>query len=390
MKKQIRLCVTLVLSLFFIGSGVLSSDDVARTPPMGWNSWNKFGCNVSEGLIREIADALVSTGMKDAGYQYIVIDDCWQVSRDDGGNIVPDPKHFPSGIKALADYVHSKGLKFGLYSDAGTATCQKRPGSKGFEDKDARQYAAWNVDYLKYDWCNAEGQDTREAYAKMSRALQTTGRPIVFSICEWGSTQPWLWGPGIGHLWRTTGDIQDCWDCSQPWGGMGFTHIIDLQAELYPYAGPGHWNDPDMLEVGNGKMTTAEYRSHFSFWCLLSAPLMAGNDLRAMTAETREILMNKEVIAVDQDPLGMQGRKVADSGPFEAWMKPLSNGGRAVILFNRGNATAPISVTWEQIGLAPDSEASVRDLWARKELGKFKGRFMARVEPHDVVMVRIQ
>ena len=390
MNKQIWIGVALIFSVFFISSGVLSADDLARTPPMGWNSWNKFGCNVSESLIRETADAMVSTGMKDAGYQYIVIDDCWQISRDERGNIVPDPKRFPSGIKVLADYVHSKGLKFGLYSDAGIATCQKRPGSKGFEEKDAQQYAAWNVDYLKYDWCNAEGQDAREAYTKMSRALQTSGRPIVFSICEWGSTQPWLWGPGIGHLWRTTGDIQDCWDCSQLWGGMGFVHIIDLQAELYPYAGPGHWNDPDMLEVGNGKMTTAEYRSHFSFWCLLSAPLIAGNDLRTMTQETREILTNKEVIAVDQDPLGMQGRKVADTGPFEVWMKPLSNGGRAVILFNRGSTTAPISVTWEQIGFAPGFEAGVRDLWARKELGKFKGRFTARVDPHDVVMVRIE
>jgi alpha-galactosidase len=333
---------------------------------------------------------MVATGMKDAGYEYIVIDDCWQVSRDAQGNIVPDANRFPSGMKALADYVHSKGLKFGIYSDAGTATCQKRPGSKGFEEKDAKQYAAWGVDYLKYDWCNTEGQDTREAYARMSRALRATGRPIVFSICEWGSTQPWLWAPGIGHLWRTTGDIQDCWDCSQPWGGMGLIHIIDLQTELYPYAGPGHWNDPDMLEVGNGKMTTAEYRTHFSFWALLAAPLMAGNDLRTMAPETKDILTNKEVIAVDQDPLGMQGRKIADGGATEVWMKPLSGVARAVILFNRGSAAAPVVVSWEQIGLAPGVEAQVRDLWAKKDLGKLKGRFMAKVEPHDVVMIRVQ
>jgi alpha-galactosidase len=394
---KIQICLRMAcmaLSIFFVASGArsgdLSFDDLARTPPMGWNSWNKFACNVTESLIRETADAMVATGMKDAGYEYVVIDDCWQVSRDDKGNIVPDPRRFPSGMKALSDYVHSRGLKFGLYSDAGTATCQKRPGSKGFEEKDAQQYAAWNVDYLKYDWCNTEGQDTREAYTKMSRALRAAGRPVVFSTCEWDSTQPWLWAPGIGHLWRTTGDIQDCWDCSRPWGGMGFIHIIDLQAELYPYGGPGHWNDPDMLEVGNGKMTTAEYRSHFSFWCLLAAPLMAGNDLRAMTPETREILINKEVIAVDQDPLGMQGRKVADNGPAEVWMKPLSNRARAVILFNRGSVTAPISVSWEQIGLAPGFEAGVRDLWAKKDLGRFKGRFTARVDAHDVVMVRIE
>ncbi len=365
-------------------------DNLARTPPMGWNSWNKFACNVSENLIKETADAIVATGMKDAGYEYLVIDDCWQVSRDGEGNIVADSKRFPSGMKALADYVHSKGLKFGLYSDAGTATCQKRPGSKGFEEIDAKQYAAWGVDYLKYDWCNTEGQSTQEAYTKMNRALRTAGRPIVFSICEWGSTQPWSWAPGVGNLWRTTGDIQDCWDCGQPWGGMGVIHIIDLQTDLYPYAGPGHWNDPDMLEVGNGKMSATEYRAHFSFWCLLAAPLIAGNDLRNMTPETKEILTNKEVIAVDQDPLGMQGRKVFDAGPTEVWMKPLSGAARAVILFNRGNVPAPVSVTWEQIGIPAGVEVPVRDLWAKKDLGQFKGRITRTVEPHGVVMLRIQ
>jgi len=371
-------------------AGDAGFDDLAKTPPMGWNSWNKFACNVSEKLIKEMADAMVATGIKDAGYQYVVIDDCWQVSRDAGGNVVPDAERFPSGMKALADYVHSKGLKFGIYSDAGTATCQKRPGSKGFEEKDARQYAAWGVDYLKYDWCSTEGQDAREAYTKMSKALRATGRPIVFSICEWGGSQPWFWAPGVGHLWRTTGDIQDCWDCSQSWGGMGLVHIIDLQADLYPYGGPGHWNDPDMLEVGNGKMTITEYRTHFSFWCLLAAPLMAGNDLRAMAPEIREILANKEVIAIDQDSLGMQGRKVFDGGAVEVWMKPLSGAARAVILFNRGSSAAPISVTWEQLGLAPGVEAQVRDLWARKNLGTFKARLTATVEPHGVVMIRVQ
>ncbi|MBN2242537.1 MAG: glycoside hydrolase family 27 protein [Acidobacteria bacterium] len=365
-------------------------DGLAKTPPMGWNSWNKFACDVSEELIRETADAMVSSGMKDAGYEYVVIDDCWQVARDENGNIAPDPERFPSGMKALADYVHSKGLKFGLYSDAGTKTCQGRPGSRGFEEKDARQYAAWGVDYLKYDWCNTEGMDTREAYTRMSRALRDAGRPIVFSICEWGSTQPWLWAPGVGHLWRTTGDIQDCWECSQSWGGMGMLHIIDLQENLYPYGGPGHWNDPDMLEVGNGKMTAAEYRSHFSFWCLLAAPLMAGNDLRDMTPETKDILTNREVIAVDQDPLGIQGRKIHDGGAVEVWMKPLSGAARAVILFNRGSVKAPVSVSWEQIGLAPEMEAEVRDLWAREDLGVFKGRFVSRVDPHGVVMIRVQ
>jgi alpha-galactosidase len=370
-------------------AGARAAEDLAPTPPMGWNSWNKFGCDVSERLIRETADAMVATGMKDAGYRYVVIDDCWQVRRDEQGTIMADPERFPSGMKALADYVHGKGLKFGLYSDAGTATCQKRPGSKGHEEQDARSYAAWGVDYLKYDWCNSEGLDARDAYARMSRALRATGRPIVFSICEWGGTSPWLWAAGVGQLWRTTGDIQDCWDCSRSWGGMGVAHIIDLQAELHPYAGPGRWNDPDMLEVGNGGLTLAESRAHFSFWALFAAPLIAGNDLRRMSPETLAILTNREVIAVDQDPLGVQGRRVRDSGAYEAWFKPLLDGSRAVILFNRGSEAGQVSVAWEQIGLAPATRASVRDLWKRTEVGTLAGRFEARVEPHDVVMLRI-
>jgi alpha-galactosidase len=367
----------------------LAADGLALTPPMGWNSWNKFGCDVSEKLVKETADALVASGMRDAGYQYLVIDDCWQVRRDAQGRIVADAERFASGMKALADYVHGQGLKFGLYSDAGTGTCQKRPGSKDHEEIDARTYAEWGVDYLKYDWCNAEGQDTRDSYARMGRALGASGRPIVFSICEWGSTKPWQWAPGIGHLWRTTGDIQDCWDCGKDWGGLGVVKIVDLQAELHPFAGPGHWNDPDMLEIGNGGLTAAESRAHFSFWALLAAPLMAGNDLRAMSAETRDILTNREVIAVDQDPLGMQGRKVRDDGALEVWMKPLAGGARAVILFNRGTEAADVGVGWEEIGLAPRASAAVRDLWKKADLGPATGRFTAKVGAHDVVMVRI-
>jgi len=363
---------------------------LAATPPMGWNSWNKFQCNVSDTLIRGMADAMVTSGMKDAGYEYVVIDDCWQVKRDSGGNIVSDPERFPAGMKALADYVHSKGLKFGLYSDAGTETCAGRPGSKGFEEQDARQYAAWGVDYLKYDWCKTEGMDAREAYRKIARALRQSGRRIVLSMCEWGQSKPWLWAAGVGQLWRTTGDIQDCWDCSTWWGGMGVTHIIDLQEPLNPFAGPGHWNDPDMLEVGNGGMTTGEYRAHFSLWCLLAAPLMAGNDLASMSAETRAILTNQEVIVVDQDALGTQGRKVRDGGAIEVWMKPLLGGERAVLLFNRGSVEAPIAFEWEDVGFAPSMTLAARDLWAHKDLGTFTGRFEAKVLPHDVVMIRLR
>ena len=363
---------------------------LAKTPPMGWNSWNKFGCDVSEKLIKEMADALVSSGMKDAGYQYIVIDDCWQVDRDAQGNIIADPKRFPSGMKALADYVHSKGLKFGLYSDAGMLTCQKRPGSRGYEFQDARQYAAWGVDYLKFDWCSTGTQNQQASYSTMRDALLKAGRPMVFSICEWGSSKPWMWARDVGNLWRTTGDIQDCWDCKRDWGGMGFVHILDLQDGLQSYAGPGHWNDPDMLEVGNGGMTTTEYRAHFSLWCILAAPLMAGNDIRSMKPEIREILTNKEVIAVDQDALGLQGRRVKRDGDYEVWSKQLSDGSRAVALLNRGKAEGRVTVRWNEIGYPDYLTASVRDLWAQQDLGKQAGSFSASVPSHGVVMVRIK
>jgi alpha-galactosidase len=382
-------CLIPALAVLLIGPAQALDNGLARTPPMGWNSWNKFGCNVSEDLIRQMADAMVASGMKDAGYQYVVIDDCWQVSRDPDGNIVPDPQRFPSGMKALADYVHSKGLKFGLYSDAGTGTCQKRPGSRGYEFQDARQYAAWGVDYLKYDWCNTSTQDSRASYSIMRDALKLAGRPIVFSICEWGSTKPWLWARDVGHLWRTTGDIIDCWDCPQR-RGLGVLQILDLQDGLESFAGPGHWNDPDMLEVGNGKMTATEYRSHFSLWCLLAAPLMAGNDLRSMTPEITEILTNKEVIAIDQDPLGMQGRKVRDDGELEVWSRQLQDGSRAVILLNRSAGEQNITANWRELGYPAHITATVRDLWQHKDLGKFTGSFSAAVPAHGVVMVTVR
>ncbi len=365
------------------------SNGLALTPPMGWNSWNKFACDNNEKTVREIADAMVASGMRDAGYQYVVIDDCWQVDRDAKGNIIADARAFPSGIQALADYIHSKGLKFGIYSDAGTKTCAGRPGSWGYEFQDARQYAEWGVDYLKYDWCNNGGQNSAAAYSRMRDALAASGRPIVFSICEWGSTKPWLWAKDIGNLWRTTDDIQDFWEGKKEWGGLGVVQIIDLQNGLEAFSGPGHWNDPDMLEVGNGGMSDVEYRSHFSFWCLLAAPLMAGNDLRTMSVETRDILTNREVIAVDQDPLGKQGSRVRRDGDLEVWSRPLADGSRAVILFNRGTKPAEIAVTWPEIGYTAGLSARVRDLWQHKDMGTFRGGYKAVAPGHSVVMVRI-
>jgi|SRR5208337_1851922 len=397
-----RRALILLAAIFTLGSVALSQDHeqamvntLAATPPMGWNSWNKFGCNVSEDLIRQTADAMVASGMKDAGYQYVVIDDCWQVERDSNGNIVVDAKRFPSGMKALADYVHARGLKFGLYSDAGTKTCAGRPGSRGYEFQDARQYAAWGVDYLKFDWCSSSTQDARSSYELMRAALDASGRPIVFSICEWGSNKPWLWGKGIGNLWRTTGDISDKWQDHKKWPdgsccSNGMVDILDQQVGIESYAGPGHWNDPDMLEVGNGGMTTAEYRAHFSLWAILAAPLIAGNDLRDMKPEIREILTQKEVIAVDQDPAGIEGHRVRKDGDSEVWAKPLRDGSRAVVLFNRGIADKEITVSWEDLQYPAHLSARVRDLWQAKDMGERKEMFSATVAPHSVVMVTVK
>jgi alpha-galactosidase len=376
--------------------GKLSVNTLTPTPPMGWNSWNKFACNVSEDLIRQTADAMVKSGMKDAGYQYIVIDDCWQVARDKDGNIIADPQRFPSGIKALADYIHSLGLKFGIYSDAGSNTCAGRPGGLGHEYQDARQYAAWSVDYLKYDWCNTTTQDAPASYALIRQALDASGRPIVLSICEWGTHKPWLWGKDAGgNLWRTTGDIQDRWEGRVKWPNgdccsNGVVDIVDLQNGLDGFAGPGHWNDPDMLEVGNGGMSDTEYRSHFSLWAILAAPLISGNDLRDMRPEIRTILTNKEVIAVDQDPLGSEGKRVSKNGDLEVWARQMKDGGRAVVLFNRGSAERDITVNWGDLGYPDHLSAAVRDLWLKQDVGRSTGKLTASVPSHGVVMVTVK
>jgi alpha-galactosidase len=382
----------------FAQNAVLPASKVnalAPTPPMGWNSWNKFQCNVDENLIRQTADAMVSSGMKDAGYQYIVIDDCWQVSRDKSGNIVADPQHFPSGIKALADYVHGKGLKFGIYTDIGTKTCAGRPGSRGHEFQDALQYAAWQVDYVKVDWCNTGTQNGPASYQTMRDALDAAGRPIVLSICEWGTNKPWLWANGIGNLWRTTGDISDKWEGQAKWPdgsccSNGMLAILDQQVGLDSFAGPGHWNDPDMLEVGNGGMTDVEYRSHFSLWAILAAPLISGNDLRSMRPEIRDILINKEVIAINQDPLGKEGRRVSKNGDLEVWAKEMADGSRAAVLLNRGASEQKITLRWNDLGYPAHLSASLRDLWSHKDLGSFKEKFEASVPSHGVIVVKVQ
>ena len=361
---------------------------IALTPPMGWNSWNKFACNIDEAKIRGVADAMAASGMKDAGYQYVVIDDCWQKDRATDGTIQADPERFPSGIKALADYVHSKGLKFGLYSDIGAKTCGGRPGSRGYEFQDARTWASWGVDYVKVDWCYTGSSDANSSYTVMAKALRASGRDIVFSICEWGDNKPEEWAAPLGHLWRTTGDIRDSWDKDEGYS-HSFLWILDHNADLWANSGPNHWNDPDMLEVGNGGMTEVEYRSHFSLWAMLAAPLIAGNDLSNMDKATLDILTNKDVIAVDQDTLGQQARRVAQNGDTEVWVRPLAGGDRAVVLFNRGVDAKTISVDWDALQWAPGLKANVKDLWSKAVKKSIKGSYSAEVAPHGVVMVRI-
>lgn len=355
-------------------------DGLARTPPMGWNSWNRFGCAIDEQLIRRQADALVESGMLAAGYQYVVIDDCWQVARDENGTIVADPQRFPSGIAALAAYVHSRGLKFGIYTGAGHLTCMGRPGSLGYEWQDAATYASWGVDYVKIDWCYAEVLDATAQFGLWRDAIAATGRPIVISICTWGERGPWEWGGGAGHLWRTTRDIADRWPVVLQ---IARENVVRAYA-----AGPGGWNDPDMLEVGNGRMNDTEYRTHFSLWAMMAAPLIAGNDLARMSEATRAILLNHEVIAVDQDPLGVPALIVRDDGGPQVWSRPLAGGGRAVALFNPTDWTNEVTVRWSEIGLAPGS-ALVRDLWDHADRGVMADAFTAAVEPHGTVMLKI-
>ncbi len=355
---------------------------LAATPPMGWNSWNHFACKVSDAVVRAAADAIASNGMKDAGYVYVNIDDCWQGERDAQGVIHPNAK-FPD-MKSLADYVHSKGLKLGIYSSPGPKTCAGYAGSYKHEEQDAMQYAAWGVDYLKYDWCSAsrvyKAEEMPAVYKKMHDALVKTDRPIVFSMCQYGLRAVWRWGASVGgNLWRTTDDISDNYQ------SMYFN--ASSEEGLEKYAGPGRWNDPDMLEVGNGHMSRDEYITHMSLWCILAAPLLAGNDLAKMTPETLAILTNPEAIAVDQDPKGIQGHWVSRDGPYEILAKPLADGSTAVLLMNRGEDSERMTLSLKNIGVFKPAE--IRDLWAKKDLGKFTGMFSAEVPKHGAVLVKV-
>jgi len=402
MKLTNKFFLTLICGLAVLPLQAQKFRELAQTPPMGWNSWNKFNCNVNEGMIREMADAMVATGLKDAGYEYIVIDDCWHGERDSLGFITANPVHFPSGIKALADYIHAKGLKFGIYSCAGNKTCAGKPASRGHEYQDALTYAKWGVDYLKYDWCDHEDLNAIGSYTTMSQALQAAGRPIVFSLCEWGSNKPWSWAKNVGHLWRTTGDIGNNFvgdPDTKKWHPLGVLQILDLQDGLRPYAGPGHWNDPDMLEVGNG-MSVNEDRAHFTMWCMLAAPLMAGNDLKNMTIETLAILSNKEVIAIDQDTLGIQGFKYATKDSVETWFKPLKNGEWAVCFLNRSTSPKSINLDWKtfsvkdalsgfELNMTGKESYKVRNLWLKKNIGDTRKPLKATVPAHDVLCLKL-
>ncbi|MGA8108845.1 MAG: glycoside hydrolase family 27 protein [Acidobacteriaceae bacterium] len=376
----------------FSGAALAQDAAVAATPPMGWNSWNHFAGRVNDADVRAAADAIVSSGMRDAGYIYVNIDDTWEGQRDASGVIHTNDK-FPD-MKALADYVHSKGLKIGIYSSPGPKTCAGFEGSYGHEEQDARTYAGWGIDYLKYDLCSfreimrdqaphdPEKQFAMQkaAYEKMHQALLATGRPIVFSLCQYGWNDVWKWGASVGgNLWRTTGDINDTWERMSE---IGFG-----QLGLAQYAGPGHWNDPDMLEVGNGGMTDDEYRTHMSLWAILAAPLLAGNDLSKMTPETLAILTNKEVIAVDQDSLGKQGDRASAVGMTEIWTKPLSSGALAAGLFNRGDAEHSVTLNLRDVGFS--EHAKLRDLWKHEDVSATHGSYTVTVPPHGVVLLRV-
>lgn len=393
-------CLSLAVAVFAPAAQAQKFDELAKTPQMGWNSWNTFACEINESMIKEMADMLVSSGLKAAGYEYINIDDCWHGQRDAQGFIQADPTHFPSGIKAVADYVHAKGLKIGIYSDVGNKTCGGRPGSRGHEYQDAITYAGWGIDYVKYDWCDSKDINPKAAYSTMRDAIKSAGRPILFSICEWGDNKPWEWATDIGHSWRTTGDIYPCWNCEHnhgSWSSWGVLRILDKQEGLRKYAGPGHWNDMDMMEVGNG-MNEAEDRAHFSIWAMLTSPLILGNDIRSMSDATRKTLTNKDMIAINQDKLGIQAMKWMDEGDLEIFVKPLENGEFAVMFLNRSDVTKTIKHAWKDHYMKDDlfkqevyfdkQFFSWKSVWTNAS-GSTKNTLSTSIAPHDVLVLKL-
>lgn len=388
-KKSLSALLFLLL-LPFMGSAQ-SWEKLSQTPQMGWSSWNKFQGNIDEDIIKSIADAMVSSGLKDAGYTYINIDDCWHGKRDADGFIQADPKHFPHGIKALADYVHSRGLKLGIYSDAGSETCAGRPGSLGHEYQDALQYARWGIDYLKYDWCNTTNINAQGAYQLMRDALQAAGRPIFFSMCEWGDNHPWRWAKGIGDSWRIGPDIWCSFDSTRIFPTYIQCSVIDCinrNDSLRSYAGPGHWNDPDMLEVGNG-LSVNQDRAHFTMWCMMASPLILGNDVRNMSDETKAILTNKDLIAIDQDKLGVQGLRFLIREGLEYWFKPLSNGDWAMTIFNPTRYPLSCSLNWQDFNLT-DEEVSKRSTAFDKTIYKIKNLWTGRIEGKTTLKSKVE
>lgn len=376
-------------------------DSIALTPPMGWNSFNTFGCAPNEILIKEVADAMVETGLKDAGYEYVSIDDGWMsAERNAEGRLIPKPEAFPNGLKSLTDYVHAKGLKIGIYLGCGLKTYDEKPGSLGYEEQDAKDIADWGFDLLKYDCRTLDGdppnRNIREDIITMGTCLRNTGRSMLYSICEHGRTKPWTWAKDTGHMWRLSTDIKDCLD-GEFKGGWGFNKIIDENNKLASYAGPGHWNDPDMLIVGlhgiNEWMgpgcTDVEYRAHFSLWCLMASPLIIGCDVRKMSDYTKNTLLNRALIDVNQDPLGIQGTRVKSDSQGEVWVKPLSKQAFAVVLYNRGERPADISVDWTDAGLPEWTKASVQDLWEHRDAGEYVQRFSVSVRPHECKVFKL-
>ena len=398
--------LVLLTALAVLPASAQKFSHLGDTPQMGWSTWNKFQGNINEDVIKSIADAMVTSGLRDAGYNYINIDDCWHGQRDSNGFITSDAKKFPSGMKVLSDYVHSKGLKLGIYSDAGTETCAGMPGSLGHEYQDALQYSRWGVDYLKYDWCNTTNVNAKCAYQLMGDALHAAGRPIFFSMCEWGNNMPWKWARDIGNSWRTTPDIWCAFDSIHQFPGyqqFGVMQCIHYNDTLRQYAGKGHWNDPDMLEVGNG-MTTNEDRAHFSMWCMMASPLILGNDVRDMSVNVKSILMNKEMIAIDQDTLGVQGLHYSSVNGLEYWFKPLVGGDWAFFILNPTKEIKKCNINWQDYNLA-DTQVSglstdfdkkvytIYDLWMHKNIGKtLMKKKIARaltIPAHDIVCYRL-